>query len=308
MDRIVWWNGKLIKEGEARVSIYDSAMMWGDTAFEMMRTFNKQTFRLEEHIDRLMATLKVLEIDIPYRWKDLRREHENLILHNEKHWSKDDEIRTLINVTRGYLPIYESMGDRKPNVIIACFPLRMVTKGMSRFYRTGVNAVVPNQRAIPQDLLDPRLKTRSRQHLMMANLEVKRQDSDAWALLLDDKGYISEGTGANFFIVSNNRFELYTPKGTNCLRGVSRKYVMDIARRLKMEVIEKDLTLYDVYTAREAFFTCTPFSIMPCTKINGKPVDEGLVGRRTKYLMDKWSQEVNCDFAKQMEVWDAAHA
>lgn len=303
-DRIIWHNGVFKPESEAVFSIYDSALMMGDVCFEMMRTYRKRTFRLEEHIMRLMNSLKMLEIDIPYRWKDLRREHENLILHNEKHWREDDEIRTLINVSRGLLPIYEPMGKIEPNVMIACFPLRYVLKGMSHVYKTGVHAIVPSQRAIPQELLDPRVKSRSRQHLQMANLEVSRTDKKAWAVLLDTNGFVAEGTGSNFFIVSNNRFELYTPKGINCLRGISRQYVMDLARKLKMEVIEKDITLYDVMTAREAFFTNTPYGIVPITKFNGQPVDEGRVGKRTQYLMHKWEQDVGCEFRKNAEDWD----
>jgi len=304
LERTVWHNNKFINESEAKFSIYDSALMFGDMAFEMMRTFNKKTFRLEEHITRLMTSLKILEIDIPYRWKDIRYHHENLILHNRKSFSDKDEIRTLINVSRGLLPMYEPMGKLEPNVIIACFPLRYILKGMSKYYLTGVHAIVPSQRAIPQHLLDPRVKSRSRQHLQMANLEVKRQDPEAWALLIDGNGFVTEGTGSNFFIVSNNRFELYTPKPVNCLKGISRDYVMNLARKLGMEVIEKDITLHDVYTAREAFFTNTPYSIIPVTKVNGKYIDEGRVGKRTKYLTHKWSQEVNCNFVKQSEVWD----
>ena len=301
-DRTIWHNGEFKPESEAQFSIYDSAHMWGDTVFEMLRTFNRKTFQLEEHIERLMTGLKILEIDIPYRWSDLRHHHENLILHNK--WEEGDEIRTLINVSRGLLPIYEPMGKLEPNVMMACFPLKYVLKGMSHVYKQGVRAIVPSQRAIPQELLDPRIKSRSRQHLQMANLEVKRQDDKAWALMLDTNGYIAEGTGSNFFIVSNNRFELYTPKGTNILRGISRKYVMDLARRLKMEVVEKDLTLYDVYSAREAFFTNTPYSIVPVTYINGKPIDEGAVGKRTKYLMHKWEENVGCNWREQAETWD----
>jgi len=301
-NRTVWHNGKFIPESEAKLSIYDSALMFGDVCFEMLRTFNRKTFRLEEHIMRLMTGLKMLEIDIPYSWSELRYHHENLILHNK--WEDGDEIRTLINVSRGLLPIYEPMGKLEPNIMMACFPMKYVLKNMSWVYKTGVQAIVPSQRAIPQELLDPRIKSRSRQHLQMANLEIKRQDDKAWALLLDTDGNVAEGTGSNFFIVSNNRFELYTPKGRNILRGISRDYVMKLGRQLGMEVIEKDITLYDVMTAREAFFTCTPFSIVPCTSINGKPIDEGRVGKRTKYLMKKWGQEVGVDFVKQAEAWD----
>lgn len=305
--RIIWKNGELLPESEAYYLIYDEAMMFGTTVFEMCRTFNKQTFKLWEHIERLFKSLKALEIEIPYDFDELYNIHENLILHNRNEFSDDDEVRTLINVSRGTLPIYQELlqDDGKPNVIMACFPLRYIVKGMSKYYKTGVNAIVPSQRAIPEWLLDPKLKTRSRQHYQVANLEVKRQDKEAWALLLDPDGFVSEGTGSNFFIVSNNNFELYTPEGRNCLRGISRDYVMKLAKKLGMSVIEKNLTMYDVLNAREAFFTCTPYSIMPCTWINGQPIGDGLVGKRTKYLMGKWSEDVGVNWVEQMERWDA---
>lgn len=303
-ERIIWHNGEFKPESEASLSVYDSALMFGDMAFEMQRTYKKQTFRLYEHLQRLFASLKILEIEIPYSFDQLFDEHENLILHNRNQWRGDDEIRSLINVSRGLLPIYESMGKLEPNVIITCFPLRLITKGMSKYYKSGVKAIVPSQRAIPEYLLDPKIKSRSRQHYQMANLEVKRTDSEAWPLLLDPDGFVTEGTGSNFFILKENTFELITPKPKNVLRGVSRDYVMRLAKRLGMEVIEKDITLYDVYEAREAFFTCTPFSILPCTSINGKLIGEGKVGKKTKYLTEKWQEEVDCDWVSQMERWD----
>ena len=104
-ERIVWWNGEFIPESEARVSIYDESLMFGTMIFEMMRTFNKQTFKLDEHILRLRQSLNVLDINIPYDHDTLVYEHENLILHNRHQWSEDDEIRTLINVSRGTLPL-----------------------------------------------------------------------------------------------------------------------------------------------------------------------------------------------------------
>lgn len=306
MTRKVWWNGRFIDESEARISIYDSALMFGDMAFEMMRTFNKQTFMLWEHLYRLEKSMKILEIEIPYTLKELHHLHENLILHNRGCFTEDDEVRTLINVSRGTLPIYQPfIGGGESNVIIACFPLSHVIKGKSKFYDIGVHAIIPSQRAIPEYLLDAKIKSRSRQHYMMANLEVARQDKEAWALLLTPDGYLAEGTGSNVFLVKQNRFELFTPRGINCLRGISRQYVMDIARKqLQIEIIEKDLTLYDVYEATEMFFTCTPFSIMPCTRINGKSVGDGKVGKVTERLTQKWIELVNCDFTEQARVWD----
>src|SRR3972149_2431230 len=267
-ERIAWWNGKMIPEAEARLSIYDSALQFGDMAFEMMRTFNKYTFKLWEHLERLFKSLSILEIDIPYTFDELYDAHENLIIHNRKCFAEDDEVRSLINVSRGTLPIYQEMlGGGEPNVIMAFFFLRDIFKGM-------------------------------------ANREVMRQDTEAWALLLDPDGYITEGTGSNFFIIKNNSFELITPEPRNCLRGITRDYVMKLARKLGIEVIEKNITLYDVYEAREAFFTCTPFCIMPCTRINGKPVGEGKIGKKTKYLMQKWSENEGVDFVEQVKRWD----
>ena len=139
---------------------------------------------------------------------------------------------------------------------------------------------------------------------MVANLEVKRQDSEAWALLLDPDGFVAEGTGSNFFMMKRNKHELYTPEPRNCLKGISRDYVIKMARKLGMDVIQKNLTEYDLTEATEAFFTCTPFSIMPCTKINGRPVDQGLVGRKTQYLQHKWSEDVGVDFVEQAQKWE----
>ena len=304
-SRMIWKNGEIMPESQAYYSIYDEAMMFGTCIFEMMRTFNKHTFKLWEHLERLFKSLSILEIDIPYTFDELYDAHENLIIHNRKCFTEDDEVRSLINVSRGTLPIYQEMlGGGEPNVIIACFPLRHIVKGMSKYYSSGVHAIVPSQRAIPEWLLDPKIKSRSRQHYMMANREVMRQDTEAWALLLDPDGYITEGTGSNFFILKNNSFELITPEPRNCLRGITRDYVMKLARKLGIEVIEKNITLYDVYEAKEAFFTCTPFCIMPCTKINGKPVGEGKIGKKTKYLMQKWSENEGVDFVEQVKRWD----
>lgn len=301
---MIWKNGKIVSDSEANYSIYDSALMYGDVAFEMMRTFNKQTFKLWEHLERLFASLKMLEIEIPYSFDDMFDAHENLLIHNRKDFKEDDEIRSLINVSRGLLPMYSDMGEMGTNVIITCFPLRRVLKGNSHFYSKGVHAIVPSQRAIPEYLLDPKIKSRSRQHLMMANLEVMRTDKDAMALMLSPDGCITEGTGSNFFLVKGNK--IFTPRPVHCLRGISRGYVIQLARELKMTVVQTDLTLYDAVQADEMFFTNTPYCILPITRINGKIVGNGKPGHKTKKLMDQWNKTVNCDFINQAIGWDNA--
>lgn len=301
----IWKDGEIVPATEAMVSIYDSAMMFGDCVFEMMRTFNKQTFQLREHLERLFTSMSILEIEIPYTLKELMDAHENLILHNRKYY-ENDEVRTLINVTRGLLPIYDFMGDLGSTVTITTFPLRNIVKGMGKYYKQGVRAIVASQRAIPEQLLDPKIKSRSRQHYQMANLDVKSRDKEAWPILLDPDGFIAESSGSNIFLVKNRKLELHTPEGRNCLRGISRAYVMDLAKKLGMgmKIVEKNLTVYDLYEASEVFFTCTPFSIMPCTSVNGKTVGTGRVGHKTKQLQEAWNKSVGLDFVKQIEEWD----
>ena len=181
----IWKNGKIVGGEDAVYSVYSSPLMFGDTAFSMMRTYNKKIFDLDDHIDRTLTTCNILEVDIPYTKAELAAAHQDLLVLCIKMHPDVEEWRLLHNMDRGILPMYRDMlGDEgKSNVIITCFPLKYVLKGKSHLYTEGIHAVVSSQRAIPQDLLDAKLKTRSRQHYQMANLEVARQDPEAWALM-----------------------------------------------------------------------------------------------------------------------------
>jgi len=302
MNRKVWWNGQLIDESEAKLSIYDSALMYGDMVFEMMRTFNRQTFKLEEHLKRLYNSLEILGMYADYLSPDqILMAHENLLQWHISNFPDEEEWRTLINVSRGILPIYQNLiGGGESNIIIACFPLRYVLKDKSWVYTKGIDLIVPSQRAIPEYLLDPKIKSRSRQHYKVADLEVARQNKEDFALLLDPDGFIAEGTGSNIFIIKNEK--IYTPEGRNCLRGISRKFIIEMCYMKGIECTEKNLTLYDAITADEIFMTCTPYCMIPVRSVNGHPIK--CVGNLTRYLMDNWIKYVRVDFVKQAERWD----
>ena len=297
--RKIWHNGVIKPESEAVYSAYSESMMLGTTCFEMQRTFNKITFKLHEHLDRLANSCKILEI--PFDKEVVYYAHEELLQYHTQTFPEVEEWRLLINVQRGILPIYQRMlkDDGKPDTMITCFPLSEITKGMSWVY-DGVKAIVPSQRALPHHLLDSRLKTRSRQHLKMANLEIEKIDKHAFPLLLDPDGFISESTGSNFFIVQEDGY-VYTPYGRNCLRGISREFVMTLEQ---FPIYEENITLYDVITADEAFLTNTPYAIIPCTSVNGHPIGNGKVGPMTKQITQTWIDSVGCDFISQMRRWD----
>ena len=304
--RKVFFNGEFVDESEAKISIYDSALMFGDMIFEMTRSFNKEQFKLREHIDRLYASAKYLQIDLEGQMSKDEMEEAvyKTIEINEPYFAEDDEHRIMIDVTRGLLGLYEDVvGTRKGiNIIIADFPLRWTVESMGPLFDTGINAVIPSQRAIPASLIDPKVKNRSRIHYLMANIQVAGYAGDNnWALLLDTDDFVAEGTGDNFFIVKDG--VVITPEPRNILRGVSRAYVFELCEQLGLKYKEKNIDVYDVVNADEAFMTGTPFCILPVTSITGDQIGTGKMGDITKKLLQTWSDNVGVDIIAQIQNW-----
>lgn len=304
-SRVVYLNGKFVPEAEAKISIYDSALMFGDMVFEMTRSFNKRQFKLREHLERLYTGVKILRIPLKMTIEEMESLCLKVIERNEPSFSDTDEHRLMINVSRGPLGIYAQIFDDKiePTVVIADFPLKWTLVGMGKLFDSGINAVITSQRAIPAYLLDPKIKNRSRIHYQMANIEVSEYNGENnWALLLDTEGFIAEGTGDNFFIVKNS--VIITPEGRNVLRGISRAYIFELAEQLNRKCIEKNIEPYDVYTADEAFMTGTPFCLLPVTGLNGIEIGDGKMGEITGALLDKWSKNVGVGIVEQIKAFN----
>lgn len=305
--RLVNFNGELIPETEAKISIYDSALMFGDMVFEMTRSFNKQQFKLEEHVSRLYAGLKILRIPMKLTETQMIDECYRTVEANDHLFDKHDEHRLMIDVSRGLLGIYQNIEGlhKGTNVIIADFPLRWTVASMGALFETGINMVITSQRAIPAALMDPKIKNRSRLFYLMANIEASQvAGENNWALLLGTDGFITEGTGDNFFIVKNG--VVITPEGRDILRGVSREYVMtELCTSLGIPCVEKNIDPYDVYTADEAFITGTPFCMLPVTYLNGLPIGDGKVGAVFAQLINRWSENAGVNIVGQIQEWDA---
>lgn len=304
--RLVYLNGKFVSEKDARISIFDSALMFGDMVFEMTRSFNKKQFKLRDHLQRLFNGIKILQIPLEMTMDDMEKACLETIAKNDPVFAAHDEHRLMINVSRGPLGIYAPVFDNKlePTVVIADFPLKWTVASMGPLFDEGINAVVTSQRAIPGHLLDPKIKNRSRIHYQMANIEAsnaKGKGSRNWALLLDPDGFVAEGTGDNFFIVKDG--VIYTPEGRNILRGISRDYVFEISQQLGLKCIEKNIEMYDVYTADEAFMTGTPFCILPVTQVNSQDISDGKFGKITRQLLDKWGDNVGLNIISQIKEY-----
>ena len=300
--RVVYMNGEFVSESEAKVSIYDSALMFGDMVFEMTRSFNQKQFKLREHLERLYMGIKILHIPIKTSIDEFEELCIETVNQNLPYFKKTDEHSLLINVSRGPLGIYAPIFNNKiePTIIIADFPLKWTVASMAKLFDEGINLVITSQRAIPATLMDPKIKNRSRMWYQMANLEVANVEGiNNWALLLDPDGYVAEGTGDNFFLIKDG--VIYTPEGRNILRGVSRNYIFELSKELNLECYEKNIEPYDIYSADEAFVTATPFCILPVSSLNKIKIGNEVMGKITSKLINKWSENVGVDIIQQIK-------
>src|SRR5262249_1047808 len=209
----------------------------------------------------------------------------------------DDDCWLVHNISRGMSVAGADPTIQRSPATVIVFTQPMILTDWARFYVEGCHAVTPMSRAMPGQALDARIKKRSRMAYTLAEIEAKLIDPQAQGVLLDIDGNIAENKGGNFFIVADS--VLKTPTTRNALAGVSRATVLELAARLGIPAQETDIQPYDVYTADEAFFTSTPYCIMPATRFNGLPVGDGQVGPIARQLLAAWSELVGVDIVAQ---------
>lgn len=286
---------EILPESVAVVHLGDSTIRYGDSLFEMTRTFNRRRFALGAHVERLRAGMRAVEMPVEIL-KDLDDALAQLDAANAETWAADDEIREVIQVGRGLLPIYSDLGlVDEPWLMIWQYPLRRVVR--PELYNTGVSAWLSSQHAFCWPAY---LKHSNRLHFRLAEIEAHALEPGAWALLRDDADRLAEATGANLFIVRDGVVQ--TPPTTHCLAGISRSYVLDLCRRLGIPESVRSVPRQMVESASEAFFTCTPYSIVPWTRFNGKQISIG-PGPITKRLTRAWALDVLCNFDLQALTW-----
>ncbi len=303
-ERQVYFNGEFIPEREARISIFDCALMYGDMVFEMTRTFGHNPYRLREHLERLYGSMKYAQIDCGLDIDQMEAATYETIERNLPAIG-DLDFQIMHDVTRGALPMYDTLVKEgsAPIVSINVFPLVRHIGGMAEMYESGTHFVVTPQQSVPSRYIDPKAKNRSRIFYKMAELQAAHMEEGAMALLTDEHGFITEGTGNNFFMVRDG--QLITPKGHNILRGVSRGACMDLARKLDIPLCEADIEPYDVREADEAWFSSTTICMLPITRFNFQAVGSGQVGPIYRRLLGAWSEEVGLDIAAQAREYAA---
>lgn len=304
---IAYHNGAMVPLSDLRVSIFDSVVMMGDMVYEMTRTFAHKPFLLDRHLDRLQTSMAMAEIDCGLSRQELETLSLNVLEANLPFLESELDFVIRHDISRGPVSYYHRYlpGQVCPTVIISCYPLVELIARVAQAFDTGVHAVVPVQQAIPSRYLDPKAKTRSRLHYQMANLQASRVDPNAWAVMVDERGCLAEGTSSNFFLVRDG--VIYSPESHNILRGVSRSYVAELAADLGYGFEERSFEPYDVLTADEAFFTASTFCLVPATRFNCRPIGDGVVGPVVKALLAGWGRRVGVDIVAQAKLAAEEH-
>jgi branched-chain amino acid aminotransferase len=296
-ERVAWFNGKIVGESEVLIPFRDQGFLRGDAVFEMTRSFNGKAFRLAEHIARLYRSLRYLDIDPGLSPAKMRAISEDVLARNRHLLGPGEDFWLAQRISRG---INRVPGDNwehyGPNVIVECVPLPL--RERARHFRDGIDLITPSLRRTPPDSLSPRAKMHQYLNLVLADREVKAQNPNAWAVLLDVNGNLGESLGSNIFLVRDGG--LLTPRERFVLPGVSRQATIDIARQLKIPFEERDIDLYDAYTADECFLTSTSLCICGVRNLNGRTFACATVpGPVTQRLIDAYKELVGCDFVAQ---------
>jgi len=295
-SRQVYLSGTFVSEDAAKISIFDSAVMLGDSITESTRTFRHEPFRLEDHIRRLYRSLKVARIDPGHSPAELTGITLETLALNRPQMAAGDDCWIVHNISRGLLKHGPSPSQARPATVMVLTD-HLDLRGWASYYTAGCHAVTAMSRAVPAQSLDARIKNRSRLAYTMADAEARLVDPQAQVVILDVDGYVSENKGGNIFAVMDG--ELLTPTTENCLAGISRQTVLELARDIGVPARETRLQMYDLYTAEEIFFTSTPYCIMPATKFNGLAVGDGQVGTVTNLLLAAWSELSGVDIVDQ---------
>jgi branched-chain amino acid aminotransferase len=185
--------------------------------------------------------------------------------------------------------------ETTPTVI--AYSNRLPFSEYSKYYTEGKPIITSLHRNVPPQCFEQRCKNRSRLTHFLSKHQVLEKNQEAFALMLDCEGFITETTGANIFFVKDDI--LYTPTTKNILNGISRQYVIALAKKMEFKVVEKNLTLYDAYNSDEAFLTTSSYCILPVSSIDEKMIGETYPGPAAKKLLDRWSEEAGVDIIEQ---------
>jgi branched-chain amino acid aminotransferase len=280
----IYIDGKYYDKADAKISVFDHGLLYGDGVFEGIRIYNGKVFRLKEHIERLYESAKAVLLEIPMTKEEMEVSVQDAVKVNER---KDGYIRLVVTRGEGSFGL-DPASCKRATVIIIVDTIQLYPK---EYYEKGIALITVTSRRVPSECLDPRIKSLNYLNNIMAKLEAK-QAGCLEAVMLNTQGFVAECTADNIFIVKGGR--LLTPAAYHgALKGITRQTVMEIAEKVSIKSEETTLAPYDLYTADECFLTGTGAEIAPVVKIDGRVIGSGVPGKITKMLVEHFRKYVS---------------
>ena len=281
MDLQIYIDGAFYPEADAKVSVFDHGLLYGDGIFEGIRFYNGRVFKLTEHLERLWDSARAIMLTIPMSFEELEAATLETI---RKNGLREGYVRLVITRGKGNLGLSP---DRcpKPSVIIIAASIQLYPE---EAYQRGMTVVTCATRRMAPGALSPAVKSLNYLNNIMAKIEANLANADE-GLMLNEEGYVAECTGDNVFIVK--RGEIFTPPTyAGSLRGITWQAVIDIAKELGYTVHIQQLTRYDLYTADEFFLTGTAAEVIATVKLDNRIIGDGKPGAVTNRIIARFRE------------------
>jgi branched-chain amino acid aminotransferase len=279
----IYLDGSLVPKEEARISVFDHGLLYGDGVFEGLRVYGGRVFRLDEHVRRLYESARAILLDIPLTPEDMGEAVLRTVAANE---ITEGYVRLIVTRGEGSLGIDPASCPR-PTVIIIAGEIEVYPREL---YEKGISIVTAPTRRIPAECLEPRVKSLNYLNNVLARMEARLAGCPE-AVMLNAQGYVAECTVDNVFVAKAG--ELMTPPPHHgALDGVTMRAVLELARTLDMPAGLHPLTRHDLYTADECFLTGTGAEIMPVVRVDGRQVSNGMPGNLTTRLRKAFAKLV----------------
>jgi branched-chain amino acid aminotransferase len=279
MSLKVYIGGKLYDKADAKISVYDHGLLYGDGIFEGIRSYAGRVFRLADHIDRLYDSARSIHLEIPIPKEEMARAVVDTLAVNDL---KDGYVRLIVTRGAGSLGL-DPRKTTDPQIIIIADSISLYP---AELYEHGLKIVTAGTMRNHPAALNPRVKSLNYLNSILAKIEGTNAGC-LEALMLNHKGEVAECTGDNIFLVRSG--ELHTPSvDAGILEGITRDAVMGLARAAGIKVVERAMDRHDVYTADECFLTGTAAEVIPVVEVDARPIGTGKPGPITKDLLERF--------------------
>ena len=280
----IYIDGEILEEADAKISVFDHGLLYGDGVFEGIRMYNGRVFRLEEHVNRLYDSAKVILLDIGI---DKQAMTDAVLETVRANGLKDGYIRLVVTRGVGTLGLNPYQCPKATVIVIAA----NITLYAPEKYENGLKVVTCSTRRPTPASLSPSVKSLNYLNNVMAKVEAIHADADE-GLMLNEQGYVAECTGDNLFVIRDGKITT-PPVSSGSLPGITWQVIFDIAEEKGVSIEEKQMTRYEIYTADEAFLTGTAAEVIPMVSLDRRPIGDGNPGKMTTDFIARFREIAN---------------